>query len=144
MIRDGEFLQSRVLGNYGRSCRKPRFRERAKRFGLTEGDRIVKMKVDNIFHLLLPIYLVVGYWQAYRIARHSVDTDLSIRQSSKVGLWSGRFMMVLMPASALFAVFDTWEGPVFPLFLGATVNIFWFFGGCRLVMIANKVSRSAS
>jgi len=99
------------------------------------------MKLSDLIHLLPLAYLTAGYISAYFMAQRSIADNPLKQQPSRAGLWSAKFMLVLMPFSGIFAAIDTWDAPALPLvlglLLGGSLNIFYFFGSCRIIM-ANK------
>jgi hypothetical protein len=100
------------------------------------------MKAGAIIHWAIPIYLICGYVSAYRLARRQMVTQSFNQQPSKWKLWSGISLMCLMPLCALLAILESWNESVIPLLIGSTMNLFWFYAGCRLYMAGKGFTSS--
>lgn len=88
------------------------------------------MKLDLLLRCGLAVYYVAGYVSTYYYTKRSLMAVESQRRRSslaRTGLW---LIVILMPISAAFALFDSQDAPIFALLIGATMNICWFYAGC--------------
>ncbi len=100
------------------------------------------MKAGAIIHWAIPICLLCGYVSAYRLARRQMVMQPIDLQRSKWKLWSGISLMCLMPLCALLAILEAWNDSIIPLLIGSTVNLFWFYAGCRTYMAGKGFTSS--
>jgi hypothetical protein len=92
------------------------------------------MTPHDFLHLTLVLYVLAGYVAAYQYARHSFKRIGARRANSsliRVGSW---FLIIVMPLFAITAFYASWNGPFFPLLVGATMNVFWFYAACLGVL----------
>lgn len=88
------------------------------------------MKANDFLRLALVFYVLGGYVVARRYAERSiksVEPQRSVRPLIRAGSW---LLLVVMPLSAITAFCVTWHESIFPLIVGSTMNVFWFYAGC--------------
>jgi len=89
------------------------------------------MKPNDLLHLALVLYVLGGYIAAYRYARQKVGTKRSNSSLIRASSW---FLLIVMPLSAITAFYASWHDSFFPLLVGATMNVFWFYAACLGVL----------
>jgi hypothetical protein len=93
------------------------------------------MPFERIVHIALPVYVLAGYFSAYRMARRTVEENPSTARPGRVTRWAAMSMLLIMPVAAFSACYQEWSasitlGELLGIMIGATMNIFFFFGGC--------------
>ncbi len=88
------------------------------------------MKLHTVLNDCLALYVVTGYISAYRYAKHYLMKDGAKQKSSSIIRISSLILLVVMPLSAASALYERRDVPFIAVLIGATMNIFWFFGGC--------------
>lgn len=84
------------------------------------------MKLHPILTVDLVFYILAGYMSAYFYAKRHIVAAGAKQKPSNIRRMTSGALLIIMPISATFALYEMGDAPLFPMFIGATMNIFVF------------------